>query len=185
MFHFGRDLVQVVLAAASIKLHFGGKEVQAADESAFLQYFANGEASAIARELNLNISKAPPVRISFFVAPAFETTYMVLSIHHALYDGISLPVLLRDLERAYSRKQQLPHATLHSILEPILAIDQTAGRQFWTGYLKDFQWHELLNKSSSAHHADVTSISFKRSLSELHACFSYGVASLIFNSYIF
>ncbi|KAH9854247.1 hypothetical protein C2E23DRAFT_820117 [Lenzites betulinus] len=169
VFHFGSDLVQVVLHAASVKVDFTEKQVQVLDDLAFQQYFGSEEASSIARELNLGISKTPPVRVSFYPAPAPGTTYMVLSIHHALYDGISLPVLLRNFERAYSGKRQLASAPLRSVLEPIIAIDQTAGREFWASYLKGFAWRGLLNKPASAHRADVASIPLKRSLSDLQA----------------
>lgn len=169
VFHFGSNLVQVVLRAAAAQPNVSEQDVHASSDADLQQYFTNERAAPIAQELNLGISTIPPVRLSVFTASAESTTYAVLSIHHALYDGISLPVLLRDLEHAYSKTQQLPSAPLRTVLEPIVAIDQTAARDFWTGYLEDFQWQSLLNKEASAHQADVTSVALRHPLSELQA----------------
>ncbi|KAI0362122.1 hypothetical protein OH77DRAFT_1416339 [Trametes cingulata] len=169
VFHFGSNLVQVVLRSQTVELQFLKKEVQVDSDEDFQRHFTNEVASSIARELNLGISRVPPVRLSFMMATPSSTTYMVLSIHHALYDGISLAVLLRDLERAYLEKQQPPSAPLRAVLEPIVAIDQNAARDFWTGYLGGFPWQRLLNKTASTPQADVASFTFRRSLSELQA----------------
>ncbi|KAI0374911.1 hypothetical protein BV20DRAFT_961134 [Pilatotrama ljubarskyi] len=169
VFHFGSNLVQVVLRSQGVQWHFAEKEAGVDGDDDLQRYFTDEEASSIARELNLGISTVPPVRLSFVGTPASGATYMVLSIHHALYDGISLPVLLRDLERAYLKKQQLPSASLRAVLEPIALVDHGAAREFWTGYLKGFPWERLLKKTASSREADVTSLTFSRSLSELQA----------------
>ena len=94
---------------------------------------------------------------------------MVLSLHHALYDGISLPVLIDDLERAYSRQPQLPSAPLRNVLEQITTIDQDAAHSFWTSHLKDYPWNKLLRKTASSSSADIESLTFKQPLSVLQA----------------
>lgn len=121
VFHFGSNLVQVVLRAAAAQSNVS-EDVHASSDADFQQYFTNERAASIAQELNLGISTIPPVRLSIFTTSAESTTYAVLSIHHALYDGISLPVLLRDLEHAYSKTQQLPSAPLRTVLEPISTL---------------------------------------------------------------
>ncbi|KAI0647071.1 hypothetical protein C8Q79DRAFT_1000106 [Trametes meyenii] len=169
VFHFGSNLVQVVLRAETVKVHVSEKVVEDDGEFDFQRYFTNNEAALIVRDLNLALSNVPPVRLSLFTLRASSTTHMVVSIHHALYDGISLPVLLRDIERAYSMQEQLPSAPLRAILEPIVSIDQNAARDFWTGYLSDYPWARLLNKTASSHQADITSFTFRRPLPELKA----------------
>ncbi|OJT03537.1 Nonribosomal peptide synthetase 2 [Trametes pubescens] len=169
VFHFGSNLVQVVLRVGAAQSNIAHQDVQASNDADFQQYFTSKLASSIARELNLGISTVPPVRLSTFTASAESTTYLVISIHHALYDGISLPVLLRDLELAYSKTKQLPSAPLRAVLEPIVAIDQTAAHDFWTDYLEGFPSQRLLNKEASGHQADILSVTLKRPLSELQA----------------
>ena len=136
------------------------------DDAGFQQYFTEQEASSIARDLNSDISTVPPVHFSLFTTSSC-TVYAALSIHHALYDGISLPVLLQDLDHEYIHQPQLPSASLQRTLEPITLIDQKGARTFWTAYLRDYPWERLLNKAASSPVASVVSVPFKSSLSEL------------------
>lgn len=169
VFHFGSELVQVVLCPHAIEWRFREEEVPFSSDVEFQTHFTIEAGSRTAREINSDLSRTPAVRLSFYANRASGTTYAVLSIHHALYDGISLPVLLRDLERAYTKQQQLPSAPLRTILEHIVTIDQAAARNFWIGYLQDFAWQRLLNKSASSARADVATIMFKQPLSQLQA----------------
>ncbi|KAI9064453.1 hypothetical protein FKP32DRAFT_1591881 [Trametes sanguinea] len=169
VFHFGSELVQVVLRPHAVKWRFPEEDVLISSDVDFQTYVTNEAGPRTAREINSDISRTPAVRLSFYMNRASGTTYAVLSIHHALYDGISLPVLMRDLERMYTKQQQLPSAPLHAILEQIVTIDQTAAREFWTSYLQGFAWQRLLNKSASSPRAEVTTLTFKQSLSQLQA----------------
>lgn len=167
MFHFGSDLAQVVLRPEALTPQFPEKELPDVSDEEFPRYFTEKEASEISRDLNVNISTVPAVRLSFFVVPSSGVTYMALSIHHALYDGISLPVLMQDIERAYTSQPQLPSSSLHGILEQIAVIDQDAAKSFWTSHLKDYPWERLLNRPASSSTADVASFTFKQPLSVL------------------
>ncbi len=167
VFHFGSNLVQVVLRPESCVSQALEKTVTDFDDDSFQRYFTEQEASIIARELNAHISEAPPVRFCLYSSSTSSPVYTVLSIHHALYDGIALPVLLQDLERAYARQPQLPSARLREALEYVTRMELESVRVFWTSYLKDYPWERLLNQSASSAVADVTSIPFKLPLSEL------------------
>ena len=169
VFHFGSNLVQVVLRPDAAPSHFEQHEHNVDDDTAFQRYFNYEMAQPIARELNMAISKDPPVRLTVCTNPASRGDYLILSIHHALYDGISLPVLLRDFERVYTRQQELPHAPLRAILEHIVTIDHTAARTFWREHLQGYPWQRLLNKTASSSHADIASLAFGRTLTELQA----------------
>ncbi|KAI1795863.1 peptide synthetase [Ganoderma leucocontextum] len=167
VFHFGSNLAQVVLRPESSFSQVVEKTVSNFDDAGFQRYFTMQEASIIAREMNVHISEVPPVRLSFYSSSPSCTLYAVLSIHHVLYDGIALPVLLQDLERMYARQPQLPSASLSEALEHLTLMEEEGARVFWTSYLKDYPWERLLNRSASSAVADVTSIPFKLSLSEL------------------
>lgn len=145
------------------------KEIVEQDDASFRNYFTEREAGSLARELNIDISKVPPVRLSFYTTDTSRTTFMVLSIHHALYDGISLPVLLQDLEHAYKHQPQIPSASFHDVLEYLAVVDQTAAQTFWSSYLKEFPWRTLLNRTASSSNADITSRTFTHSLSEMQS----------------
>ncbi|KAH9901403.1 hypothetical protein C8Q73DRAFT_786775 [Cubamyces lactineus] len=169
VFHFGSNLVQVVLRPDAAPSQFVQHEHTIDDDTAFQHYFNYEKAQPIARELNMAISKEPPVRLTVYTNPASRGDYLILSIHHALYDGISLPVLLRNFERVYTRQQELPHAPLRAILEQIVTIDHTAARTFWREHLQGYPWQRLLKKTASSSHADIASMAFGRTLSELQA----------------
>ncbi|KAI0336556.1 hypothetical protein GY45DRAFT_411925 [Cubamyces sp. BRFM 1775] len=169
VFHFGSNLVQVVLRPDAVQPQFVQHEHNVDDDRAFQSYFNDEKAQSIARELNTAISKEPPVRLTVYTNAASRGDYLILSIHHALYDGISLPVLLRDFERVYTGQRELPHAPLRAILEQIVTIDHTAARAFWREHLQGYPWQRLLRKTASSSHADIASLAFGRSLSELQA----------------
>ncbi|KAI0721073.1 peptide synthetase [Cerioporus squamosus] len=169
VFHFGSELVQVVLRPGTYDAQPHEKEIDDCDEARFQRYFTEQQAASISRELNVGASKTPPVRLSIFTTHDSASTYIALSIHHALYDGISLPVLLRDLERIYQERPQLPSAPLRSILDHLATVDSGSAEAFWSSYLKDFPWQRLLNVTASSRTAEVTSRTFSLPLSELQA----------------
>lgn len=68
------------------------------------------------------------------------TTIIFLKIHHALYDGVSLNILMQQLQELY----QNPQASLEveTSFEDFLAYNlnpagETAAREFWTSYLSE------------------------------------------------
>lgn len=72
-----------------------------------------------------------------------ETTYRLqLRIHHALYDAVSLPLLLQDFQHLLrdTRTPSLPAVTYEDFLA--LSVTQQArdaSRDFWTHYLADIK----------------------------------------------
>ncbi|KAH9946102.1 uncharacterized protein BXZ73DRAFT_72945 [Epithele typhae] len=168
VFHFGSELVQVVLDADACGPCISHQEINLSDDQSFQGYFIKHFASTVARDVNEKITEVPPVRLLFFNGPP-SARYLVLSIHHALYDGISLPVLLQDIERAYNHQPQLQSAPLRDILEQFMTIDYDAARSFWTTHLKDYPWHRLLNKAASSSSPNIASVHFKHPLSALQS----------------
>ncbi|KAJ1906217.1 hypothetical protein IWQ60_012132, partial [Tieghemiomyces parasiticus] len=82
---------------------------------------------------------APMVRVHIFPTDEPDQSLLVLSVHHALVDGWSLPVLLQDLCRAYTSAPgvaQAPPASFRSVVEAVVGQDTPSAQAFWTGYLK-------------------------------------------------
>ncbi|KAI0748141.1 peptide synthetase [Daedaleopsis nitida] len=169
VFHFGSELAQVILQPGSYLLHIPEKEISECSDVEFTRYFTETEAASIARELNGDVSKVPPVRLSFFKHITSSTIYIVLSIHHALYDGISLPVLLHHLERICTHQSSIPTANLRDVLAHLATVDQGSAQRFWASYLDGFVWQSLLNKTATSSTAAVSSHAFARPLAELQA----------------
>lgn len=74
----------------------------------------------------------PPVRIIFLETPV--TTYQILSIAHALYDGWSLG-LLHDAVNAAYHGRHAPHPSYEATLADILSASGPAAADFWQSYL--------------------------------------------------
>ena len=75
-----------------------------------------------------------------------QQRFFVWSIHHAIYDGWSRPLLLQALERAYDTLSDLRNFSLNTFSPPpaynrfikfISEIDAAASKMFWTDYLTD------------------------------------------------
>ncbi|KAI1334344.1 hypothetical protein F5Y15DRAFT_429522 [Xylariaceae sp. FL0016] len=82
----------------------------------------------------------PLVRSCFARDPRTGAHVLVLTLHHAVYDGFSLPLLMSRLQQ-YIEKGSIRHAPslehyVHKINEPAL-IEQA--RLFWTTYFRGFQ----------------------------------------------
>lgn len=89
----------------------------------------------------------PPVRIKL-VNMATESV-ILLTIHHALYDGVSLPLLLNKLRTIYNsvpqlpsaepprlnRIQYLPSATFADVVAYGVSRDRSKQEDFWCKYL--------------------------------------------------
>ncbi|KAH9484356.1 NRPS [Psilocybe cubensis] len=139
IFHFGRTLSQVVLNPQSCSLNWSQKELfMLAQNTSFSQYFMAQEASLIAKQVNETISTVSPYRLSAYQAN--DRIYLVLSIHHALFDGISLPMLFEQVERSYLGLELSPTATISDLLQQITAVDYDMARAFWKNYFTDYVW---------------------------------------------
>lgn len=150
IFHFGHDLTQVVLRSPDISDNWSETESTVTSESSFTSDFFDKKASIVAREINSNLSTIPPYRIS--VSRSRQTTFLVLSIHHSIYDGISLPQLILSFEQAYTEElDNVPSVTLQ-VFEEILSVDADAARKFWVNRFEGFHWPQfrLSNASTSS-----------------------------------
>ncbi|KAJ5216558.1 uncharacterized protein N7498_002965 [Penicillium cinerascens] len=61
-------------------------------------------------------------------------------IHHALYDGWSLPFVLNQVEKAYGG-QTLPESSFRSFVGHILTAHSTETQDFWKSQLQNFDGH--------------------------------------------
>lgn len=96
------------------------------------------EAATTAKNINQTISATSPLRIRVYTSTG--PTFVILSIHHALFDGISLPFLMNDVEREFLQLAPRPSAVSSEILDQIASIDLDKARTFWVDYYKGFAW---------------------------------------------
>jgi aryl carrier-like protein/NRPS condensation-like uncharacterized protein len=84
-------------------------------------------------------AKSASARYGLFQMSSIRTgskSYMVLSIAHALYDGWSLRLIYRELDKAYNGS--LPTSTdPEPLLRRMLSSPNTKSEEFWADYLLD------------------------------------------------
>lgn len=123
-------IAQIVLDAVDIQRHIVTTKTQ-------------NSTAAIARAILQDITVIPPWRIELDDKAGSEPTF-VLHMHHALYDGHSLPLLLNDLARVIqsidddgpeSHDQQ---PGVQEMLESILSVSEQRAERFWRNTFADF-----------------------------------------------
>ncbi|KAH9168704.1 hypothetical protein AeNC1_017865, partial [Aphanomyces euteiches] len=63
--------------------------------------------------------------------------YLVITIHHSLYDGFTSSLLIGDLMDAYSRKLLPSRPSFRTVIDYIEAQDPATSAAFWQSYLSD------------------------------------------------
>src|SRR5690606_7333257 len=66
--------------------------------------------------MDLDIAR-PPFHVAFFTTP--KQSRIVISTHHALYDGFALDLLFEDVEKAYRGIELQGRGTFDAVLEYI------------------------------------------------------------------
>ncbi|KAF9227677.1 hypothetical protein BS17DRAFT_726077 [Gyrodon lividus] len=150
VFSFGRQFVQVVLAPASCQLPWVEKSTPFEDEDSFSTFFFTHEAPSLARQINSATLTTPLFRLSVY--SKFDGHRMALSIHHALFDGISLPLILQFVEDEVLGRSHPPMCSASQLLEYVHSTDTDAAREFWVAKFSSFDWsaHRLINLQPSS-----------------------------------
>lgn len=97
-----------------------------------LDEFMANEKNKLAR-LNRDL-REPPIYFTVFRTPS--RVLLALNIFHALYDGNSIPLLLRDVEDAYCHQYKPRLCQFPDVMPYILACDLKEAEIFWKGHLK-------------------------------------------------
>ncbi len=129
--------MQVILRPGAVPLPLDEQDVPIfTSDDEFITFFNANNAQDIAEEITADIT-IPLFRINLYISGG--TKYMVVSINHVAYDGISIPVMLRNLASHYERRcVEHPSPSLQSILEELTPSDSDEARQFWSRQLRSF-----------------------------------------------
>ncbi|KAJ1911332.1 hypothetical protein IWQ60_010188, partial [Tieghemiomyces parasiticus] len=93
------------------------------------------------RALGFDMTR-PMVRVDVFPTERSSEYLLVLAVHHALVDGWSIPLLLRDLGELYASPDmpgQLTSPSFNTVVEQVANQDQDEARAFWAKYLRGVQ----------------------------------------------
>ncbi|KZF19680.1 nonribosomal peptide synthetase 2 [Xylona heveae TC161] len=92
---------------------------------------------------------APPFALSVFRTS--QGIHLLLSMHHALYDGRALSLLFEEVEHAYLGLELMPTVPFESFLEYSAGMEKDEADAFWERQLKDFtptSFPDLTGKSA-------------------------------------
>ena len=73
------------------------------------------EAPKYSESINLNISLMPPLHLIHYTLS--DVHYLRIAIHYAVYNAVTLPKILCDIELSYSEGVPNPSASLLQVLE--------------------------------------------------------------------
>ncbi|OAX81346.1 hypothetical protein ACJ72_04311 [Emergomyces africanus] len=92
----------------------------------------------LARDRNESMGLGTPLA-RFAVISTKETgkIHFVLTIHHALYDGWSMPLVVRRVNRAYNNQETERPANFNSFIKYIGGLNFKESQIYWKDYLQD------------------------------------------------
>lgn len=76
---------------------------------------------------------------SFTVFETAKKPALLLSMHHSLYDGEALQLLLNDVKAAYDGHRLLPPVSPESFLSRVHSLDLEEADRFWNIHLQNFK----------------------------------------------
>ncbi|KAL2911181.1 hypothetical protein HK105_209355 [Polyrhizophydium stewartii] len=97
-----------------------------------------------------SLADASWIRVALVCDPAGSAQHVVVTIHHALYDGWSLPMIMRDLAAALDGHALEPRPAFRTVVDFIAAQDAAATEAFWTQQLVGLEPAQPLSLGHSA-----------------------------------
>ena len=87
---------------------------------------------------------------------AIPETYLVWTVHHALYDGYSLPLILEQVEKLYNGIilapwQDRPPAAFHRFIEYTTKAETEKMMSFWSDHLENAQPSQFPSLASASY----------------------------------
>ncbi|KAG9318679.1 hypothetical protein JVU11DRAFT_774 [Chiua virens] len=140
VFYFGRQFAQVILTPTGSQLPWMEQRTPLTDPDSFGAFFYAKVAPSLAKQINSTTSTAPPFRLTVFSTSDYHHRWLTLSIHHALFDGVSLPRILKYAEDELLAKTHPITCSPELLLEYMHSTKIDGARQFWATRFSDFVW---------------------------------------------
>ncbi|KAE8143079.1 hypothetical protein BDV38DRAFT_277885 [Aspergillus pseudotamarii] len=133
-FHVMDDkVIQVVLKPRAAKISW--EQVAVADEEAAQVYFRNRQTEVATRIIRKIESEAPLHIVAAASSNNALSGWLMLSIHHSIFDGASMDVLLDRLYHHYTGKTALHTRDLAPLYRYFVTAPEEAAERFWSSYL--------------------------------------------------
>ncbi|KAJ5598505.1 hypothetical protein N7537_008589 [Penicillium hordei] len=133
-FHVADDrIVQVVLKPRAVSTPW--TEIPVSDESTARSLF-NSVQTGIASSIVRQIETKPPLHLLAASAANNEGSgWLMLSIHHSIFDGASMDIFLSRLHQHYTGETAMTPVDLTPLYHYFATNDAKQAEQFWTHYL--------------------------------------------------
>jgi hypothetical protein len=122
------------------------------------------------------------VEMTTVLDPDGQEMYFIFKLHHLLFDGWSLAILMSDLNKAFDDALETTVVSFKPFVEYCLAIPQNEIQSFWSTYLSDLAvkpaFMKKLNESGSQR-IEKTGFYDRNVLTEAAKSFGITEASLI------
>ncbi|RAK81723.1 putative nonribosomal peptide synthase [Aspergillus fijiensis CBS 313.89] len=135
-FHIMDDrVVQVVLKPRVAKVAWD--EIEVADEQAARQHFKKCQPH-IASKIVCDIERHPPMHMTAACSTEnHDSGWLMLSIHHSIFDGASMGILLDRLYQHYSGQSSSDAINLTPLYRYLVRPAEKEAEQYWSQYLSD------------------------------------------------
>ena len=110
-----------------------------------------------------------------------DGSYLCLQMHHAISDGVSLALMLQEVEQLYSGFDLAPAVSFRPFLEEVQHHNSDAAMEFWASQLHHFRPTQLVAIAGNRTEAVETSLHERLTVDpgELYCfCRQYGVTQL-------
>ncbi|KAJ5133205.1 AMP-dependent synthetase/ligase [Penicillium atrosanguineum] len=136
-FHIANNKIfQVVLKPRVVEIHWD--EVVVSDENVARRLF-NTRQTETASSIIRNIETKPPFHIlAAFPVCEEEPGWFMLSIHHSIFDGASMGLLVKQLHHHYTGATSMSPADLTPLYRYMITGHGKNAQQFWSGYLSGY-----------------------------------------------
>lgn len=142
---FENGIVQVVLEYEESR-SVSWEEIATADPESASQL----QHSKSATETISKIASKAPMRLTLFRPPSDDrSSILLVSIHHALYDGESIAMVLQELNIRYHSAIPPTHTPFDSMIEYICSQDQEASKVFWRHYLAQCRPTSIIERADT------------------------------------
>jgi len=131
-----KTVLQIVLKPRATTIRW--EEVIVSDEDVARGVFNTSQAK-IAADIIQNIDKVPPFRV-LAASPIHEDEagWLMLSIHHSIFDGASMGVFLKQLHHHYSGNAATSSLDLSPLYQYMIKDSAKSSEQFWSNYLSGY-----------------------------------------------
>lgn len=163
-----QEMVQAVFSADKYAIRWEEEEVLNSDEGIA---FLNERKGSISQDIIENISSLPPVQFQLFKASATQQPLMlVISIHHALYDGESFSMLLEEVAARYAGDSIVERGSPSAFVEHVYSQDLEKAKQHWTTMLAGCHPTLFRSDTNASDESATVSRPLHSKLSQLERC---------------